>query len=88
MEQDGIDFAGALTEAQSLGYAEQDPVADVDGIDACRKIAILASIATGQYIDSTLIYTEGKKHHSEDMAYAFRLGCKLKLIRTISASAG
>ena len=81
MEQDGIDFAGALTEAQSLGYAEQDPVADVDGIDACRKIAILASIATGQYIDSTLIYTEGIRNiTSEDMAYAFRLGCKLKLI--------
>ena len=81
MELDGIDFAGALSEAQALGYAEQNPVADVEGIDACRKIAILASITYGQFIDSSLIHTEGISAVTvEDMAYALRLGCKLKLI--------
>ena len=81
MEKDGIDFSGALAEAKALGYAEQDPSADVDGYDACRKIAILASITYGQFIDSQLIHTEGiTKITTEDMEYSFRLGCKLKLI--------
>ena len=81
MEQDNIDFAGALAEAQALGYAEQNPAADIEGTDACRKIAILASITYSEFIDSHLIYTEGISALSAaDMAYACLLGCKLKLL--------
>ena len=81
MEKDGIDFAGALAEAQALGYAEQDPTADVEGHDAARKIAILASITYGEFVDSETIYTEGiSKITTADMDYAVRLGCKIKLV--------
>ena len=81
MEHAGIDFSTALQEAQSRGYAEQNPTADVGGIDACRKIAILASIATGEFIDSRQIHTEGITDVTvEDMAYARGLGCKVKLL--------
>src|SRR5947207_346242 len=48
MSEDGVDYAAALAEAQSLGYAESDPTADVEGHDATAKAAILASIAFGQ----------------------------------------
>ncbi|HAL74182.1 MAG TPA: homoserine dehydrogenase, partial [Clostridiales bacterium] len=81
MDQDGIGFAEALSETQALGYAEQNPAADIEGTDACRKIAILASITYSEYIDSRLIYTEGiTSLTTADMTYAARLGCKLKLI--------
>ncbi len=81
MAKDGIDFAAALAEAQALGYAEQNPAADVDGVDACRKIAILASITTSEFIDSREIYTEGiTAITTTDMAYAKRLGYKIKMI--------
>jgi len=81
MDQDSIGFAEALSEAQALGYAEQNPAADIEGTDACRKIAILTSITYSEYIDSRLIYTEGIGGlTAADMAYAARLGCKLKLI--------
>lgn len=81
MDQDGIDFAGALAEAQALGYAEQNPTADIEGYDACRKLAILASITYSEFVDSQLIYNEGiSAITAEDMEYACRLGCKLKLI--------
>ena len=52
-------FEEALKEAQVLGYAERDPSADVDGLDACRKICILASLAYGRHIDPKEVYTEG-----------------------------
>ena len=51
MAQEGSDFADVLKEAQELGYAEKDPTADVEGYDACRKIAILTSLAYGQQVD-------------------------------------
>lgn len=81
MENAGIDFEQALREAQDKGYAEQHPAADVEGFDACRKIAILSSICCGEFIDSTRIYTEGiTKVTSQDMAYARALGRKIKLL--------
>jgi homoserine dehydrogenase len=81
MEHAGIDFAAALAEAREHGYAEQNPTADIDGVDACRKIAILASIATGEFIDSRQIHTEGIAGVTlADMAYARSLNSKIKLI--------
>ncbi len=81
MEHAGIDFTAALKEAQERGYAEQNPTADIAGIDACRKIAILASIATGEYIDSRKIHTEGiASVTTADMAYARQLNRKVKLL--------
>lgn len=81
MEQGGIDFSGALAEAQALGYAEQNPVADIEGIDACRKIAILSSITYSEFIDSREIHTEGiSAITAADMSYARRLNCKIKLL--------
>lgn len=81
MEHAGIDFETALKEAQAHGYAEQNPTADVAGIDACRKIAILASIATGEFIDSRQIHTEGiTAVTTADMAYARALNSKVKLL--------
>jgi len=81
MENGGVDFTTALKEAQAKGYAEQNPSADVDGHDACRKIAILSSITFGEFIDSTRIYTEGISSITiRDMDYARSLGCKVKLL--------
>ena len=51
MTEEGMDFSDALEKAQELGFAEADPTADVEGQDACRKIAILASIISGKYVD-------------------------------------
>ena len=55
----GIDFASALEEAKNKGYAEKNPSADIDGIDAARKTNILAAIATGKLAGEELIHTEG-----------------------------
>ena len=89
MEQGGIDFKEALAEAQNRGYAEQNPTADVDGFDACRKIAILGSITFSEFIDSSQIYTEGISAVTvTDMAYARQLGCKIKLIGSFRRHAG
>ena len=59
MAEKGSDFADVLKEAQNLGYAERNPEADVEGYDACRKIAILSSLAFGRQVDYEDIYTEG-----------------------------
>jgi len=82
MTESGTDFASALAEAQTKGYAEKNPSADVDGIDARRKIAILASIIlNGAYLDSTLIHTEGISDVSQaDIAYARAINGKIKLL--------
>ncbi len=81
MDEAGIDFAQALAEAQSKGYAEQNPTADLDGLDASRKLAILTSIALGEYIDSRLIHTEGITRITPvDLLYARQLEMKCKLI--------
>ena len=75
MQKEGRDFADALKEAQEKGYAEADPTADIEGHDACRKIAILSSIAFGEFIDYNNIYTEGiSKISSSDILYAQSMG--------------
>ena len=72
-----------MKEAQELGYAEKDPTADVEGYDACRKIAILTSLAYGQQVDYEDIYTEGiTKITAEDFKYAKALGAAIKIFGT------
>ena len=76
-----MDFAAALRLAQENGYAEKDPTADVEGIDACRKICILASLAFGSHVYPDGIFTEGISALTlDDVAAADRLGCVIKLI--------
>ena len=83
MEKEGADFAAVLKEAQDKGYAERNPEADVEGYDACRKIAILSSLAYERYFDFEDIYTEGiTKITPEDMEYAAKLGRTIKLLGT------
>ena len=83
MAQDGSDFDSVLREAQELGYAEKDPTADVEGYDACRKIAILTSLAYGQQVDYEDIYTEGiTKITAEDIRYAKSIGAAIKIFGT------
>lgn len=75
------DFASALALAQKLGYAEKDPTADVEGIDACRKICILASLAFGSHISPSCVHTEGiTKIALSDVEFADRFGYVIKLI--------
>ena len=59
MEREGADFDDVLKKAQEKGYAERNPEADVEGHDACRKIAILSSLMMGKNVDSEKIRTEG-----------------------------
>ena len=81
MRDKGASFDDALKTAQALGYAEANPSADVDGIDAARKIVILAAIATGKLISPKTIYTEGiTKITLEDTKMAALLGYTVKLI--------
>ena len=78
---EGKSFDTALREAQAKGYAEANPSADVDGIDACRKICILAALAYGKLVDTADIPTEGiTKIRSEDVAFASEMGYAVKLI--------
>ncbi len=81
MLTDGASFEDALAKARELGYAEANPSADVDGIDACRKICILAALAYGKIYPSELISTEGIRNISRrDAADATELGAQIKLI--------
>ena len=83
MNTEGCEFDTVLKEAQQKGYAEADPTADVEGYDACRKIAILSSLAYERYFDFEDIYTEGiTKITPEDMEYAAKLGRTIKLLGT------
>jgi homoserine dehydrogenase len=83
MFYEGADYASVLKEAQDNGYAERNPEADVEGYDACRKIAILSSLAFGKYVDYEDVYTEGiTKITSADFAYAKILGSRIKLFGT------
>lgn len=83
MANEGSDFDEVLKEAQELGYAEKDPTADVEGYDACRKIAILTSLAYGQQVDYQDIYTEGiTKITAEDFKYAKAIGAAIKIFGT------
>ncbi len=81
MFYEGADYAEVLKEAQDKGYAERNPEADVEGHDACRKIAILSSIVSGQQVDFEDIYTEGiTKITKEDMMYAKEMSMTIKLL--------
>lgn len=78
---EGKSFDVALAEAQSLGYAEADPTADVDGIDTCRKICILSALAYGRMFSSDQVYTEGIRGISvRDMSDAGLISASIKLI--------
>ncbi len=81
MFEKGKDFAEVLKKAQELGYAEKNPAADVEGHDACRKIAILSSLAWGRFVDYNDIPTEGITEITlDDVKYAEKLGSVIKLI--------
>jgi len=81
MSEAGADFADVLAEAQQLGYAEADPTADVDGLDAADKISILAAIAFGGRIKREDISCEGiRQINATDISYADDLGFVIKLL--------
>ena len=83
MTFEGLEFDDVLKDAQSRGYAEADPTADVEGYDACRKIAILTSLVCGQQVDFEDIYTEGiTKITADDIKYAKAMGRVIKLLAT------
>ncbi|NLD87431.1 MAG: homoserine dehydrogenase [Clostridiales bacterium] len=81
MIKEKMSFEDALAEAQEKGYAEKDPTADVEGLDACRKICILADLAYGKHISPSQVYTEGiTKITRLDVDCAGKLDCVIKLI--------
>lgn len=81
MTQEGMEFAEALALATRLGYAEADPTADIQGLDAGRKMAIMASIAFNSRVTFEQVITEGITHiSSKDIRYARELGCVIKLL--------
>ncbi len=83
MDTEGSRFESVLKEAQEKGYAEADPTADVEGYDACRKIAILSSLAYGKFLNYENIHTEGiTRITPEDMEYAKAMGMSIKLLAT------
>ncbi|MCI5827169.1 MAG: homoserine dehydrogenase [Lachnospiraceae bacterium] len=81
MTNEGLAFDEVLKEAQAKGYAEKDPTADVEGYDACRKIAILTSLVCGQQVNYEDIHTEGiTKITPTDIRYAKKMGRVIKLL--------
>lgn len=84
MFYEGADYDEVLKEAQANGFAERNPEADVEGMDACRKIAILSSIVSGKQVDFRDIYTEGiTKITVQDMRYAKQMNAVIKLLATM-----
>jgi len=89
MSEEGMDFAEALKEAQALGYAEADPKNDVEGYDAARKIAILASIAFNSRVKDDMVSVEGITGISSwDIKYAEELGYVIKTLGLASEKDG
>ena len=87
MYNENADYDAVLKEAQAMGYAERDPSADVEGHDACRKIAILSSIISGKLVDFEDIYTEGITEVTlKDIQYAKAMGMKIKLLASCKRS--
>lgn len=81
MKDSGKSFETALENAKKNGYAEANPIADIEGHDTCRKIAILSSIAFNEFVDYRNIYTEGiSKLSILDFEYALQLNSVIKLI--------
>lgn len=86
MKFEGREFADVLAEAQALGYAERDPSADVDGIDAMRKIIILTALSTGKLVSPDQVYAETIRNITPaDIDAASRMGAAIKLIGTYKA---
>ncbi len=81
MRDKGAEFADVLAEAQRLGYAEQDPTFDIEGIDAAHKLTIIAALAFGIPLQFDKVYTEGiTQISSEDIGYANELGYRIKVL--------
>jgi homoserine dehydrogenase len=81
MATEGLDYSTVLKEAQALGYAESDPAADVDGVDAAFKLAILASLAFRTVVRDSDVFREGITHLGpSDFRYAKELGYVIKLL--------
>ncbi|HWQ89184.1 MAG TPA: homoserine dehydrogenase [Desulfitobacteriaceae bacterium] len=81
MADQGRDYHEVLAEAQKLGYAEADPTSDVEGLDAARKLAIMASIAFNSRVKLSDVYVEGISRITRaDLQYAAELGCTIKLL--------
>lgn len=81
MTKEGMEFADALALATELGYAEADPTADIEGLDAGRKVAILASVAFNSRVVFDEVYTEGiTKITAKDIRYAKEMGSDIKLL--------
>lgn len=84
MSENGTSFESALADAQARGYAERNPAADIEGLDACRKTAILAALVSGKQVNVEDIYTEGiTKITDVDMSYARALGYNIKLLSVV-----
>ena len=89
MDEDGMSYEDALKEAQERGFAEADPTADVDGLDAAAKIAILASIAFNSRVTMNQVFTEGIRRISPvDLAMAHEMGYAVKLLAHAHRSNG
>lgn len=81
MTDNGLDYADVLKDAQAKGFAEADPTADVEGIDAANKLSIMMALAFGHYVHPDDITTEGiSKITKADIDKATAEGCKIKLI--------
>jgi homoserine dehydrogenase len=89
MAEGATSYHDALAEAQSLGYAERDPTADVEGFDAAAKAAILANVAFGARVVAGDVYREGiSEITADDIAVARRLGYVIKLLAVVEEGAG
>ncbi len=89
MDTEGWEFDKALRSAQEMGYAERNPEADIEGYDACRKIAILSSLAFGKNVDFEKIYTEGiSKITATDILYAKKQKGAIKLLASSTVEDG
>lgn len=89
MTFEGLEFDDVLKDAQARGYAEADPTADIEGHDACRKIAILTSLVCGQQVDFEEIHTEGiTKISATDIKYAKAMNRVIKLLATSKKEEG
>ncbi len=81
MIQNDASFEDALHQAQANGYAESNPTADIEGIDAARKICILTDLCFGKHVNPSDVKAQGIKGvSSADVEYAKRLNCKIKLL--------
>lgn len=81
MAREGQDYESVLAEAQRLGYAEPDPAADVDGVDAAYKLAVLASLAFHTVVRADQVYHEGiRRLTTADFRYAAELGYEIRLL--------